>query len=197
MKKKYDDMLKKEIIARKIVSKDDAEIISKEALAGEDALIAMLVKNYSVPEKQLLDILSEKLGIPYLDLKTADIDERVISKVPIKLASYYRIMPISIEERTLTVASAYPLEVKTMDDLRMQIGYDIKQALSVSDDIEEATKRFYGLGAETLEKIMSKAPQAEEEKRKAAISEESIEDIEKIAGDVSIIRLVNQIILEA
>ncbi|MFH1837140.1 MAG: ATPase, T2SS/T4P/T4SS family [Candidatus Omnitrophota bacterium] len=197
MNKKHDEMLKNEVIERKLGSKSDVENMLKMTAASDESFLEMLVKNKVASEEDLLKILSEKLNIEYSGIKGVEIDSKVLLKVPIKLAAYYRIMPIKIENRILTVASSYPLEVRIMDDLRMQVGYDVRQILCTSEDIEETTKRLYGLGAETLEKIISKAPAKKDGERRAKPTEESIDDIEKIAGDVSIIRLVNQIILEA
>ncbi|HLD41048.1 MAG TPA: ATPase, T2SS/T4P/T4SS family, partial [Candidatus Omnitrophota bacterium] len=91
-------------------------------------------------------------------------------------------------------AVAYPLDVKIQDEIRTQLGYDLTMVLSSSGDIQEALKKRYGLGADTLEKIGSSDSKARE--RIQAVSIEAVEDIEKQASDASVINLVNQIILE-
>ncbi|MCK5451346.1 MAG: Flp pilus assembly complex ATPase component TadA [Candidatus Omnitrophica bacterium] len=194
MAKKYENVLKNELISKKVMTKDSADKLLKEAERSGMCFVAVLVKYGISSEAEILGIISEKMDIPYMDLNGIEVDKTTIEKIPIKLASYYRIMPLSIEDRTLTIAVSHPFDVKTLDDLRLQLGYDIKIVLATSEDIGESAKRSYGLGAETLERIMSKVPEA----RKVAVArEEKVEDIAKVAGDVSVVKLVNQIILEA
>jgi type II secretory ATPase GspE/PulE/Tfp pilus assembly ATPase PilB-like protein len=80
------------------------------------------------------------------------------------------------------------------DEIRTQLGYDIVTALSSQEDVQEALKKYYGLAADTLERISTaisgdSAPQE-------TLTQDVVEDIEKLAGDASVIKLVNQIILE-
>jgi type II secretory ATPase GspE/PulE/Tfp pilus assembly ATPase PilB-like protein len=105
-------------------------------------------------------------------------------------------VPLSIKERTFTIAVSYPLDIKVQDEIRTQLGHDIEIALSTSDDIEEALKKYYGAMAETLEGIASKSPQGQTVTAHQDHTER-IEDIEKMAGNASVIKLVNQIIIDA
>jgi type II secretory ATPase GspE/PulE/Tfp pilus assembly ATPase PilB-like protein len=132
-----------------------------------------------------------------VDLKTAVPDKVAIAKVPTKIAAYYKIVPVAFKDRVLTVAVSYPLDVKIQDEIRTQLGYDIVLALAPEAEVAEAFKKYYGLGAETLEGISAQAPGSGERASSLADLQEKIEDIEKLATDASVIKLVNQIILEA
>ncbi|HBU08938.1 MAG TPA: hypothetical protein DEA99_07150 [Candidatus Omnitrophica bacterium] len=85
------------------------------------------------------------------------------------------------------------MDLKIQDEIRTQLGYDIAMVLSPAEDIADALKRNYGLAAETLEGISSEGSTGASS---LEISAEAVEDIEKLAGDASVIKLVNQIILE-
>jgi general secretion pathway protein E len=95
----------------------------------------------------------------------------------------------------LEVAVAYPLDIKTMDEVRTQVGSDIEVFLASASEIADGLKQYYGLAADTLERIHSESGAPGEPP--APSSFEKVEDIEKLAGDASVIKLVNQIILDA
>lgn len=191
MTKKIDNILAKALSERKIVPQEVLDKSLEKGLSSGEDLVSILVKE-GIREEQLLQILAEKLNLSFLNLKGAFIEQRAVEKVPIKIASYYKFMPIKIDGKTITIAVSYPLDIRTQDEIRMHLGYEIEMVLSCADDIREALNRRYGLAAETIEKITSQTPVTAEE-----ITREKIEDIEKLAIDASVIKLVNQLILEA
>ncbi|GAI05165.1 unnamed protein product, partial [marine sediment metagenome] len=66
--------------------------------------------------------------------------------------------------------------------------------LAGKDEITQMIRKYYGIGAETVEGIIAAEPQ---QGATVATPQREVEDIEKLAGDASIIKLLNQIILEA
>lgn len=199
MVKKIDNILVDSMVEKHLLSQNDVSSIIKEAEASGGGVQEILVKRGLVSEKEILKILSDKLGLSCVDLKGYNIDKSVLDKVPVKIASYYKFMPLKIKDRILTVAVSTPLDIKIQDEIRTQLGYEIDMVLSCSDDILESLQRYYGLAAETLDKIVSRqiseASPLTESAPFDTISAK-VEDIEKLAEDASVIRLVNQIILE-
>lgn len=195
MLRKQDIILSEAIIEHKLLSADEMELLIKESEAGGVALMQLLFKK-GLSEKELLAALSEKINLTVVDLRTVTVDKSVLDKVPLKIASYYKFFPLKIKDRILTVAVSAPLDIKTQDEIRTQLGLDVEMVLAPSGEIAEVMKRYYGLGAETLNKIFH--DQALEGVSKGIEAPgERPEDIEKLAEDASVIKLVNQIILEA
>ena len=189
MPKKIDLILAEAIIEKGLLQKKDLEGLLEEADTSSKSLHQVLTERRRIPEEKLLEILAAHLKLTLLNLKEASVDKAAIAKIPIKIATYYKFLPVRLENRVLTIAVGSPLDIKTQDEIRTQLGFDIVMALSTEEDIREAFKKYYGLAAVTLDKI-SEAPNAEES------SQEAVEDIEKLAEDASVVRLVNQIILE-
>lgn len=195
MHKKIDLILLDALVAKGLMKEEALRPLLKEAENSGQSLKDVLQKKGALPEQDLLNILGEKLNLPCLSLRGMNIEKVVIDKVPVKVASYYHFLPLKIQERVLTIAVASPLDIKIQDEIRAQLGYDIEIVLSPLNDILDNLKKYYGLAAETLEKIsvqVSPAAKIEEEP-----GTQKIEDIEKLAEDASVIKLVNQIILDA
>ena len=195
MRKKLDIILSEALVEKGLITQKDLESIFKEIDSSDQSLQQILTKRRIILEKDILNILAEKLKITYLDLRNISIDMSVLNKVPVKIASYYRFLPIEIKDRVLTIAVSSPLDIKTQDEIRTQLGYDIEVVLSYSEDILDGLKKYYGLAAETLDSIISATPKTSD--FLSDITQEKVEDIEKLAEDASVIKLVNQIILEA
>jgi len=102
------------------------------------------------------------------------------------------LLPIRQEDGAITVAIADPLNLYAIDELRLLLGQDVHVVIASSQDISDAIKRFYGVGADTVERLVRSGDAPIE------ISDEAQEiDLEAMAEDASIVRFVNQIILEA
>jgi type IV pilus assembly protein PilB len=194
MPKKLDTILFEALLEKGLISKNDLEVFLKEADTSGKSLQQILIERRLIPEKDLLGILAAKLKFPYLNLKETSIDKLIIDKVPIKIAIYYKFIPVQLQDRVLTIAVSSPLDIKTQDEIRTQLGFDIAIAFCCHDDIQEALKKYYGLAADTLDKISSTA--VKEQTISGQFTQETVEDIEKLAEDASVVRLVNQIILE-
>ncbi|TBR17928.1 hypothetical protein EPO66_01835, partial [bacterium] len=76
-----------------------------------------------------------------------------------------------------------------------QLGLEIEMVLAVSAEIFDGLKKYYGMAAEMMEKI-SVGVSKDEAVSHRQDEQAKVEDIEKLAGDASVIQLVNQIILE-
>ena len=159
----------------------------------QERLGDILIKSGLVSEDDFYKILSEQSGVAYVKLTEIKIDPAVIEKIPAKFACHYELIPIEISDTTITVAMSNPLDIHTIDDIRLLLKKEIKAVLSPRRDILEAIKKYYGVGAETIEKM---SPEAGGE-RIVNVQVQETQDLVESAEDASIIKFVNQILLEA
>jgi type IV pilus assembly protein PilB len=182
------------LLDKNLVTPEQLEICIEEKNKTGELLGKILVRKGFLKEEDLIKTLSEQLNIPYVELKNIKIDLAAVKKVPAKFALHYNIMPVKFEGNRLVVAFSDPLN--SLSDLRLFLGCDLSPVIATETGITEAIKEYYGIGAETVEGIIAKTPK---ETGRVDISKqiEDVEDIQKLAEDASIIKLVNQIILEA
>jgi type II secretory ATPase GspE/PulE/Tfp pilus assembly ATPase PilB-like protein len=192
---KIDNILYQGLIKRGLADAGALEPLVKEAENDLQPLAAVILRHKVVQEKSVLEVFSEELKIPLVDINNIGVEKAVISRIPPKVVHYYKFLPLKISGRVLTVAVANPLDIKTQDEIRTQLGFDLEIVLASSYEIKEALARFYNLTSATVGDIASSLPQ--QPQAGAGSSQDKLEDIEKLAGDASIIKLVNQIILEA
>lgn len=180
------------LIDKGLITTEELDKALKENKKTDEFLGTTLVKLGFITEEELIPVLAQQLGIRYVKLSTLSIDPGVIEKVPAKFVCHYKLVPISFKENNLTLAVTDPLDVHTLDDIKLLLGCEITPVLSGEKDILDAIKKYYGVGAETLETMM-----AESAPGGLAGEINKTEDIEEMAGDASIIKFVNQILLQA
>jgi type II secretory ATPase GspE/PulE/Tfp pilus assembly ATPase PilB-like protein len=105
-------------------------------------------------------------------------------------------MPLAIADNTLKIAVSDPMAVWQVENLKLYLGYDIERVMAGEEEIVEAIRRYYGVGAETIEDIIQKDSSVVS-KAAEKVTTEEIEVIEKSVQDASVIKLVNQILTEA
>src|SRR3989338_905628 len=86
-------------------------------------------------------------------LRNLHIEPNVRRKVSARLATHYLCVPLALHGNILHIAMADPLNVETIDELRLLLKCDIKPFLAGPGEIRQALQRYYGLGASTLETI--------------------------------------------
>jgi type II secretion system protein E len=193
MPQKNDILIGQLLISKGIITPEQLEEGLREQEKAGHFICTILVRLGFTTQEKVLATLSEQLSIPCLNLKARDIDPLVIKKVPAKFASYYKIIPVEIDNNVLVIAMIDPLDVRTLDDIRLLLGVEVKGVLSSETDIQEAIRKYYGVGADTLEKIIAQKQPQEELK----LLSEKTENLEEMAKDASIVRFVNQILTEA
>src|SRR2546426_2682923 len=151
-----------------------------------------------ISEEQLLQSLSEQLNIPFTNLKHLTIDRAVIQRVPARLVEHYKVMPIRWERDVLTIAlSNLHRYTWALEDIGLHLGCEVRAVLACRDQVSEAIRKYYGVGAETIETILAQKQGAGALVEPSVGLEEKAEDIERRAEDASVIKLVDQILQEA
>ncbi|MBI2870631.1 MAG: Flp pilus assembly complex ATPase component TadA [Candidatus Omnitrophica bacterium] len=181
------------LIEKGIITQAQLDQVLKEKEESGGFFAQALIRLGIVTEEKVLPILAEQLGIEYVRVNSLQVDRTAIEKVPARFAVYYKLMPVRFEDNLLTVAIADPLDVHTLDDLRLLINCKIRPVLASEKEILEGINKYYGVGAETIERIIDDVPL---EKKPARAGFET-QDLADLSEDASIIKFVNQLLLGA
>jgi general secretion pathway protein E/type IV pilus assembly protein PilB len=168
---------------------DEAIALQKaEGLRLDRAIIQLGL----LTEHQLLEVMAEQLHLPLVNLSEITIDPEVLRTLPPKIVYRKRLVPISQTNGTLNVATSDAFDLYAFDDLRLLTGLNIQPVLAPRDDIEKVIKTHWGLGGDTLDEMVGADDLAVGD-----VTGESSEDLLEMAQEASVIKLVNEIILEA
>ena len=162
---------------------------------GKPPHLTLLEKGL-VKEEPLFDALADEFGLPFVDLTKAVIEPEALVGVPQKLIFRRNLFPVARRNGTLVVATGDPYDAYALDELATVTGLQVEPVLAVPREIGRLLKLHFGVGGETV------AALAQEAQGQGDI--ELLEDIEaddsemaKQAQEASVVRLVNQILVEA
>lgn len=183
------------LVEKRLITEEQLDRAVAEHQKSKEFLGQTLIRLGFISEEKLLKILAGQQGITFLNLKDVKFDDEIIKKMPAKFAWHYKIMPITLKGNVLTVAMSNPFDMWSVDDLETNLGYRVETVLALSSDIIDAIRKYYGVGAETIERILAETPQGE--KIAEVTAKEKIEDLEKSPDAASVVKLVNQILQQA
>ncbi len=195
MKIASDKISYKILMSSGAVSQEALEKAFKEAETTGRSFVQVVQDAGILQEEAILEIFSKALGRPVVNLKAAPPDPAVFQQVPVKFAAYYKFFPIRQKGGKLLIATSRILDIHVLDEIRFALGSEIEICFALEKDIEEMLKKYYGLAADTVDKILSETPASE--RPAAAGRSQEVENLEELAAGPSVARVVNQIILDA
>jgi len=106
---------------------------------------ANLINNNLASEEELLFVLSREFNLPFLDLEKYRIPENNRDLLDQGLALRYGVLPVSVVGEVLTVATANPLDIVALDDLKLASSFKkIALVLAEQKKISQALQVLYG-----------------------------------------------------
>ncbi len=156
-------------------------------------IIDVLAKNGAVREEDLLQKLAPLLGLAYTDLAASEVDTEAMKLLPARAVYQYAVMPLKLDGGVLSVVASDPFNAGMVDGLRLAAGRPIRLTLAPREEIRKANRKYYGVGAEAVEKMI------EDGRYEVDVGTASISkiDVNEMGQEASIVRFVNQIISEA
>jgi len=124
--------------------------INKEAVAKlfeSSKTVEELQKNLQdkglLTEEEYISFLSRELSIPFFDLSKFKFDKSNSEIISQDLAYRYKVFPVSKIKNAVTLATANPLDILVLDDLRFRLSSDVDLVLSPGSQITQALDRLY------------------------------------------------------
>ena len=184
--------LGKILLEKGIISSNELEIALEEQNKTNGSLGDILLKLGFVEDAaDFLPSVGEQLGVEFRRLHGKDIPSDVIARIPAHIASFYKIIPVECHERVLMVAAVNPRDAQMIDALGMIFSGMIKTVLASEKDVTEAIRRYYGVGAETIDRMMGSSDRIRSEEAG------KVDDLSDLDSEASIGKFINQILLEA
>lgn len=156
---------------------------------SQDPLIAFMAREAGLGEDVFLEKLAAALDWPFVNLKLLDIPVEARGRISTKVAFQHGVMPTSFTDDVLTVAVSNPFDTALLNAVQFAAHCPVKFALAPRVEVEKTLKKYYGVGAETLDEMSENEP----------MELELASDKEITEGDqeASVIKFVNQIVWEA
>ncbi len=190
------DRLTDLLINNKLITTAHLEQALKLQANKGGKLSDILVEQKFVKENDLIQALSEGLGLPLIDLKRFKIDPELAKTIPVEIARHYQIIPIAKMGDTITLAMADPLNIFAIDHVQALTGFQINPIISSVTDINQTIELSYPDTAKGIiedlvkEMTVSSIELIKEEKEVSPSNQE----LDRIGHEAPVIKVVNMML---
>src|SRR2546425_12080581 len=157
---------------------------------SQESLLEFVSRESGISEEAFLQQLAGGLGWPFLELRKLTVPTEARNKISTKVAFQYLVLPTDFQNGTLQVAVSNPFDTAMLSAVQFDARTPVQFALAPKAEIDKALKKYYGVGAETLDELAK-----DDEPLELLVGEEK--EITEGDQEASVIKFVNQIIWEA
>lgn len=184
-----------EILVKKgLILEREKNTLLETAKTSNQTLSSLLLERGTLTEDSMGQILADQYGLPWNDLQEFRIPAGLMESIPVELMHRYEFVPMDKEGDVLTIAIAKPQDLRMIDELEHQLGFELQLVVSSKSAILDALSNSEG-NSQVLTRIKAELdPVLIKEDEKG----EEILSVERITQDLSpVVKLVNTIILTA
>lgn len=175
------------------LTEEQLQVARTEASKQKISLQESIIKLGLLSEMKLLSAVAEENGFRFLNISVDDICSDALKIITANVASHYNIVPIEIDEDILKIATSDPFnqDLKSEIQLVLNNSHNIEFVLATSESIKKAIRKTYGVGAATVEQMVTAEEIKDQVTRKEDLTDENK------AREASVIKLVNQLLADA
>ncbi|HEX4263918.1 MAG TPA: GspE/PulE family protein [Verrucomicrobiae bacterium] len=157
---------------------------------SQETLLGFICRERGIAEDVFLQKLAQALNWPFLDMAKVEVPPPARNKISTKVAFQHSVMPTDVLDGAVQIAVSNPFDTAMLNAVRFDARGPVLFALAPKAEIEKALKKYYGVGAETLDEMGGD----EDEPLELLIGDKEITEGDQ---EASVIKFVNQVIWEA
>ncbi len=191
---------KRKLLGQMLIEKD---LLEEEELrtavtaqkSSREKIGRILVDLGYISERDLLYTLSEQLRIPVMTTEEFPAVPAMENTFSLRFLKQCKFVPIAVDEQTITIVMADPLDVGTLEAVRQHSGLEVRIYMATENEVLDLVEKFYGSASSTFGRIIEGIGEGEIDSLSEDI--EDVEHLKDLASEAPVIRLVNMIISRA
>jgi len=189
-----DDYLADVLVDLGVVNAEQVAQTRREAETSGVGVVDLLLANKLVRQADVTQAKAAQFGAEVIQLGGLRIPDDVITIIPRHIAKKYRVIPVFKSDGKVAVAIADPSDLNTIDTLTHLLNAEIELRVASEPDIEAALNKYYGgTGQTVVDKAIQELTESEVVVPQGGLDDDSA----VVDADAPLIRLVNQIIVDA
>lgn len=196
------DQLRNFLADAGLVTGVDFDALAKQADATGKRVEDIIVNTGKVPADEFAKLEAHILGVPFVDIEKEKIPYEVLSLVPEPIARKENVIAYKRTGDTMEVAMLDPGDIVTLESLKKTTGLTIKPSLTTAAAITKALEQYQKTLQAEFGDIIKKESDTVTGDSPLTIAKEmsdasSGEDLEKLATDLPIIKIVDTLLRHA
>ncbi|MDA0282823.1 MAG: ATPase, T2SS/T4P/T4SS family [Planctomycetota bacterium] len=181
------------LIRRGLLTTDQGDLVRRQANGHrfDRAVIEMGL----LTEEQTLQAFADELGMKYVELKDFEIDPELLSLFPTSTIYRHSLLPLRRDNGRVEVATSDPFDLEALDELSSISGLRLEPVLARHDDVVQLIKVKLGVGGDTINELVKQKTDDDDDYLAEASRADG--ELAEMAQQASVIRLVNELLLEA
>jgi type II secretory ATPase GspE/PulE/Tfp pilus assembly ATPase PilB-like protein len=181
------------LVAEGLVTRQQVDEALANQQSGRKKKIGQLLVEYGfISEDQLLSALSKKFCMRFVSLENITPHQKALNALPGDLIRKLHIFPMEYTDDRLVVATSNPTDSSIPNIIRFSTNQKLELVVATSNDIAAAAKRYIP-EQEDIVKLITRGS----EENVVFTEEEEPEDPVLTESDSQIVRLCNQILIDA
>jgi type IV pilus assembly protein PilB len=174
------------------------EEVAAEIKRGGAPAIQLLQDFGIMRLEDILHVMANNLGTEVVSLRDRELSADILKTIPANVARMYHCVPVAMNNGTLQVALAEPLDPAAADEIGFASKREVQVVVADPAEIEKAIERFYGQDenenfADILKELGSDADIA----REVSAAGDDAKAAEALANEVPIVKFVNLVVSQA
>jgi general secretion pathway protein E/type IV pilus assembly protein PilB len=170
---------------------------ARQSSADSNRVVDSAVQLGLVKEEDALRAIGLEVGLDYIDLADAEVDLSLLKSFPQRLIYRQSLFPIKRVNGNLIVATSDPFDLYPLDEAGAATGLCITPVLAGRSEIAKLIKKHLGVGGETVDGLIAQADEDDDGLELLSGMEADGSELSEMAQEASVIRLVNEILMEA
>jgi type IV pilus assembly protein PilB len=156
----------------------------------------ILVELEFASELDVVEVLADEYGVPFVDSLTKIADPRTLEVLPRAFIEEHQVLPMFLVRNTLTVAVAELSNLYLVEEIGRQTGYEVQIVAATRNAIEAAIKSWLpAANVFVIDDIYEDIAEEDFSVIERQVTE--LADLEQVAGHGPVVKLVNFIIYSA
>src|SRR5205807_202220 len=149
-----------------------------------------------ITEDQLLTALAEQNNLKVISLEELKPQSEATTLVPETMASVYKILPLTLKDKVLTIAIGDPSNLSAVDDLRNLLDVSEVQAMLCTPKANaDTTARFYAGKEESITDLIAELESNTELNKISREISVDLDKLEELVDAAPVRKLINMVFL--
>ncbi len=185
------------LLNHKLATEDQLQEVLEESFSTHQKFLTVLYNYEIITEDKLLQTIADDLGTQFVELHISAMDPKIIATINGETARTYNIIPLAVDDETITVATGKPLDTKLVDELYIVLGKECNVVVARPKEIQEALEAYYPEQGGSVSSVISDLMQEYDEQSKSDYTSLSDKELLAAANDTPIVKFVNVILQQA
>jgi len=116
-----------------------------------------------VAQRDVLAALAEQLEIPLVSAQQFPAVSPELEGIAPRYMRQFKFLPIQLEDSTVTLAMADPLDFETINTVRLFTKLEVRTAIAAEQEILDAIDKYYGEGEQNVTAVVGGVAEQDEE----------------------------------